>query len=140
MGVILKMSFLRFIALLLAILGFSSAQRNSDGESNQPSANKRFLFGSNGLLGGLFGGNDCPPCDDGVRRKRQTKPNKRFFFGGNECICPDQQPTDAGNADCKGRPQGDIFYGCGCEIVSVDVVEDKQQEERLTQGSLTLDA
>merc|ERR1719385_581720 len=95
------MNYLRITALL-ACVALLSAQRNSDGESNQPSANKRFLFGNNGLLGGLFGGNNCPPCDDGVRRKRQTEPNKRFFFGGggNECICPDPQPSDAGADGC----------------------------------------
>ena len=81
-------------------------------------------------------------CNCGGRRKRQIQtqdPNQKFFgifgggnsnsnglfgggnsnsnglFGGgssnsNNCNCASNT-----GSDCKGRPQGDRFYGCGCK-------------------------
>merc|ERR1719500_1610064 len=60
-----------------------------------------------GLLGGLLGGEDCACVTDG---RRQAEVNTKFFFGGsNACNCPSSAVPD-----CKGRPEGDTFYGCGC--------------------------
>merc|ERR1711913_59145 len=63
-----------------------------------------------GLLGGLFGGEDCACVTDG-RRRRQAEVNTKFFFGGSTACPP--CPNSA-VADCKGRPEGDTYYGCGC--------------------------
>ena len=79
--------------------------------SNPPSTDTRFF----GLLGGLFGGDDCT-CVTGGRRKRQAEVDTRFFFGGGntDCNCPDTDSDAAPTKDCKERPEGDTFYGCGC--------------------------
>merc|ERR1739842_284763 len=61
-----------------------------------------------GLLGGLFGGEDCVCVTDG-RRRRQAEVDTKFFFGGSTaCPCP-----SSAEPDCKGRPEGDTYYGCG---------------------------
>merc|ERR1711892_115349 len=114
---------------------FSNNQASNTGTSgtNTQTENKIF-FGNpaidNGLLGAGLGiggillaqniANSNNPCNCGGRRKRQTQsqdPNQKFFglFGGgnsnSNCNCA--ASTEFG-ADCKGRPQGDRFYGCGC--------------------------
>merc|ERR1712215_126110 len=86
---------------------------STQGGSAQPSTNTKLFFGSNGLLGNLFGGNDCACVTEG-RKRRQAEVGTKFFFGGgNSCNCP--EPTSSGTStDCKGRPEGDTYYGCGC--------------------------
>ena len=91
--------------------GGGADSQGGGGESPGPSTDTRFFFGNNGFLGGLFGGNDCACVTDG-RKRRQAEVDTKFFFGGgnNDCNCPDSAPVN----DCKGRPEGDTFYGCGC--------------------------
>ena len=90
-------------------------QAVQEGQAGQPSTDTRFLFGANGLLGNLFGGNDCACVTDG-RRRRQAEVDTKFFFGGGNsgCNCPSPSSSEDFVNDCKGRPQGDTFYGCGC--------------------------
>ena len=85
------------------------------GDEAVPSTDTRFLFGNNGLFGGLFGGNDCACVTDG-RRRRQAEVDTKFFFGGGSsaCNCPAPSSEFAPVTDCKGRPEGDTFYDCGC--------------------------
>eukprot|EP00092_Neocalanus_flemingeri_P004004 GFUD01004310.1.p1 GENE.GFUD01004310.1~~GFUD01004310.1.p1 ORF type:complete len:216 (-),score=62.68 GFUD01004310.1:164-766(-) len=116
--------------------GGSGQGGGEPGQSEQPSTDTRFFFGNNGgnsnsalingglgfglgaaatLLGqNLFGGSDCA-CVTGGRRRRQAEVETKFFLGGGNsgCNCPAPTSSAAGN-DCKGRPEGDTFYGCGC--------------------------
>jgi len=116
---------------------FSNNQPTSTGESgansNVETENKIF-FGNpaidNGLLGAGLGigglllaqniANGNNQCNCGGRKKRQIQsqdPNQKFFglFGGSNgsgnCNCAASAEF---GSDCKGRPQGDRFYGCGC--------------------------
>ena len=110
------------------------ATTGSVGQKNEPNTGNRIFFGNpaidNGLLGAGLGigglllaqniANSNNQCNCSGRKKRQIQtqdPNQKFFglFGGNSgngnCNC-----GGASNfgSDCKGRPQGDQFYGCGC--------------------------
>merc|ERR1739838_910857 len=112
---------------------FSNNQPSNTGTSgtNTQTGNKIF-FGNpaidNGLLGAGLGiggillaqniANSNNQCNCGGRRKRQIQtqdPNQKFFglFGGgnsnSNCNC-----AASSGIDCKGRPQGDQFYECGC--------------------------
>eukprot|EP00092_Neocalanus_flemingeri_P080603 GFUD01100577.1.p1 GENE.GFUD01100577.1~~GFUD01100577.1.p1 ORF type:complete len:166 (+),score=41.77 GFUD01100577.1:70-567(+) len=91
--------------------GGGSRQGDELGQAEQPSTDTRFFFGNTGLLGNLFGGNECA-CS---RRRRQAEIDTKFLFGGGNSGCNCPSPTSAEN-DCKGRPDGDTFYGCGCTV------------------------
>ena len=107
---------------------------NSGTISNADTEN-RIFFGNpaidNGLLGAGLGigglllaqniansNNQCN-CGGSGRKRRQIQagkadPNQKFFGlfgGGSNCNCA---PSTEFGTDCKGRPQGDRFYGCGC--------------------------
>merc|ERR1711971_208110 len=116
---------------------FSNNQASNGGTSGQNSnaeTENKIFFGNpaidNGLLGAGLGigglllaqniANSNNQCNCGGRRKRQIQsqdPNQKFFgiFGGSNsnsnCNCA--ASTEFGS-DCKGRPQGDRFHGCGC--------------------------
>ena len=89
---------------------FGQEQGGTDiaGENEGTEADTRFF----GLFEGLLGGGECACVTDG-RKRRQTEVGSKFFFGGGSsaCNCPESTPL----TDCKGRPEGDTFYGCGCD-------------------------
>merc|ERR1719260_566762 len=115
--------------------GSSNNQASSTGGSGQNSniqTENKIFFGNpaldNGLLGAGLGigglllaqnlANSNNQCNCSGRRKRQSNtqdPNKKFFglFGGTNSNCNCAATASVG-ADCKGRPEGDRFYGCGC--------------------------
>merc|ERR1719474_933468 len=78
------------------------------GRKGAPDTDTRFF----GLFEGLLGGGEGVCVTDG-RRKRQAEVGTKFFFGGGSsgCNCPTSAPV----TDCKGRPEGDTFFGCGCD-------------------------
>merc|ERR1712062_430989 len=56
---------------------------------------------------------NCAPA----RKKRQVQggDTKIFgLFGGNGCDCGSPPASVEFGADCKGRPEGNPYYGCGC--------------------------
>merc|ERR1711874_866097 len=60
---------------------------------------------------------NCTPA----RKKRQVQDqsqggDSKIFglFGGGGCDCGSPPASVEFGADCKGRPEGNPFYGCGC--------------------------
>merc|ERR1712038_946815 len=56
---------------------------------------------------------NCAPA----RKKRQVQggDTKIFgLFGGGGCDCGSPPASVEFGADCKGRPEGNPYYGCGC--------------------------
>ena len=116
---------------------------NNQQQDPEQSGDKKIFFGNsnvnNILLGAAVGaggafltqeiinGQNNNQCDcSQSRRRRQLQHqtsqgaqgdqegNKKIFglFGGSNCNCPPAS-VEFG-ADCKGRPEGNPYYGCGC--------------------------
>merc|ERR1712173_301149 len=51
----------------------------------------------------------------GKKRQVQGGDTKIFgLFGGGGCDCGSPPASVEFGADCKGRPEGNPYYGCGC--------------------------
>ena len=117
-------------------------ERNKNSSQEQEVDNKIFFGNSNLnniLLGAAVGAggafltqeiinsqnnNQCNCAPARRRRQLQHKQednsgdnsgDKKIFglFGGGNCNCPPAS-VEFG-ADCKGRPEGNPYYGCGCQ-------------------------
>merc|ERR1711988_41444 len=56
---------------------------------------------------------NCAPA----RKKRQVQGGDTKIFGlfaGGDCDCGSPPASVEFGADCKGRPEGNPYYGCGC--------------------------
>merc|ERR1711936_842745 len=138
----MRVSYILPVSLsLTALQGAPQAnfgERNKNSNSSQEVDNKIFFGNSNLnniLLGAAVGAGgafltqeiinsqnnnqcNCAPA----RRRRQLQHqqednsgDKKIFglLGGGNCNCPPAS-VEYG-ADCKGRPEGNPYYGCGCQ-------------------------